>query len=94
MDLENSSSNKIDTLVDLVEKLLEKLSAVDCQLKEKYDIVTVNELEAKVSVTKKIVKHLEEGTCRRAFSVVMKKLECFIRVLLRKLPGELNVTMR
>jgi len=50
MDLDNSSSNKTDTLVDLVEKLLEKLSAVDCQMKEKCDIETVNQLEAKVKV--------------------------------------------
>jgi len=50
MDLDNSSSNRIDTLVDLVEKLLEKLSSVDSQIKEKCDIDTVNHLEARVKV--------------------------------------------
>jgi len=48
MDLDRKSPDKIDTLVNLVEKLLEKLSAVDSQMKDKCDTETVIQLEAKV----------------------------------------------
>jgi len=63
MDSDSNSCNKIDILVDLVEKLLEKLSTVDSQMKEKCDTETVNQLEAKVKVLEdRLEQHDKEHT--------------------------------
>ena len=63
MDLDNNSCSKIDTLVDLVEKLLEKLSTVDSQLNEKCDVEIVNQLEAKVKMLEdRFEQHEKEHT--------------------------------
>jgi len=48
MESDSHSSNKIDNLVGLVEKLLDKLTAVETQISAKCDIKTVLCLYARV----------------------------------------------
>ena len=48
MESDSHSSNKIDNLVGLVEKLLDKLGAVETQMSAKCDIETIVRLDARV----------------------------------------------
>jgi len=73
MDSENSSFDKIDTLVDLVEKLLVKFSAVDNQMKGKCDIETVNQLEAKVKVLEDRLEQQEKEHVNKLPAYYSKK---------------------
>ena len=65
--------DKIDTLVNLVEKLLEKLSTVDSQMKEKCDIESVNQLEAKVNALENCV-HKQEQEHKDSLSMLEQKI--------------------
>jgi len=62
-------SNKIDNLIGLVEKLLEKLTTVEDQVKNKCDTDVVMQLEARV-------KSVEEGSIRHE-----RDIECKLSAL-------------
>jgi len=93
MDLENSSSNKIDTLVDLVEKLLVKLSAVDNQMKEKFDIETVNQLEEKVKVLEDCLEQQQKEQVDK-LSILEQKIKHHLEEsTFRQVPENQNVNV-